>query len=418
MKENTSITLGGNMANNLTVMKVKQDKGQDKLYRLADGGNLYLCVRPNGGKSWQFRYKRPLSDKITYLSFGTFPDISLIEAREKAAECRKQLNDGIDPQLLRSEKKLQIIQDQQATFLTVAEQWKQTKSNQVKEKTLHDNWRKLELYAFPKIGSIPVSKITAPMAIATLRTLEKQGRLETVKRTAQLMNEIMNYSVNSGLIHSNPLSGIRDVFQKPQVKHMKALQPNQLHELVQSVATANMYLVTRFLIEWQLHTMVRPNEASGARWDEINWDNEVWVIPKHRMKMGREHSVPLTKQTLAILEKIKSISGHREFIFPSSRNPKVPTDSETANKALSRIGFKDRTTAHGLRSLASTTLNEQGFDADVIEAALAHTDRNQIRKAYNRTDYLDRRRKLMSWWSDHIEQSSYGSYSVTQLKVV
>ncbi len=226
------------------------------------------------------------------------------------------------------------------------------------------------------------------------------------------MNEIMNYAVNSGVIHANPLSGIRDVFKKRKVVHMKALQPHEMHELIRTVAIANIQHVTRFLIEWQHHTMVRPNEASGARWEEIDTVNKLWVIPKERMKMNREHLVPLTDQTLAILEAIKPISGHREFLFPSCRNPKVPTDSETANKALSLMGFKDRTTAHGMRAIASATLNEQGFDADVIEAALAHTDKNQIRKAYNRTDYLDSRRKLMGWWSEHIEKSSYGSYSV------
>ena len=401
------------MAFKLTARQVQTAKPKDKLYRLSDGGNLYLCIRPSNSRSWQFRYKRPGQNKFTYLSFGTYPDTTLAEAREKALEARKVLSEGIDPQLVKKEKKAQMIVEQNATFQHVAEQWKATKEGHIKEKTLHGNWRKLELYAFPKLALIPVSKITAPIAIAALRPLEEQGLLETVKRTAQLMNEIMNYAVNSGAIHANPLSGIRDVFKKHKVVHMKALQPHEMHELIKTVATANIQLVTRFLIEWQLHTMVRPNEASGARWEEIDLENKVWVIPAERMKMNREHVVPLTIQMIAILEAIKPISGHREFIFPSCRNPKVPTDSETANKALSRMGFKERTTAHGLRAIASTTLNEKGFDSDVIEAALAHTDRNQIRKAYNRSDYLNSRRKLMSWWSDHIERSSYGSYSVT-----
>ncbi|WP_105902128.1 tyrosine-type recombinase/integrase [Vibrio gangliei] len=406
------------MAYKLTAVQVKTAKPKDKLYRLSDGGNLYFCVRPNNSRSWQFRYKRPAQDKVTYLSFGTYPDMTLAEARDKALEARRMISEGIDPQLAKAEQKAMAIVEQNATFLFVAEQWKATKEGRIKEKTLHGNWRKLELYAFPKLGAIPVTKLTAPLAIAALRPIEEQGLLETVKRTAQLMNEIMNYAVNSGLIMANPLSGIRDVFKKHKVVHMKALQPHEMHELIKTVATANIQKVTRFLIEWQLHTMVRPNEASGAKWNEIDLDNKVWVIPAERMKMSREHVIPLTDQTMAILEAIKPISGHREFIFPSSRNPKVSTDSETANKALSRMGFKDRTTAHGLRSLASTTLNEQGFDYDVIEAALAHTDKNQIRAAYNRTDYLERRRTLMSWWSEHIEKSSYGSYSVTNLRKV
>lgn len=240
--------------------------------------------------------------------------------------------------------------------------------------------------------------------------------METVKRTAQLINEVMTYAVNAGLIHANPLSGIREVFRKPKVKHMAALKPHELPELVQTVARANMAVTTKSLIEWQLHTMTRPNEAAGTRWNEIDLDNAVWTIPANRMKMAKEHQVPLTEQTLAILEAVRPISGHREFVFPSIRDPKKPTDAESVNKALSRIGFKGRTTAHGLRSLASTTLNEQGFNADVIEAALAHTDKNAIRKAYNRTSYVEQRKPLMKWWSDHIEQASFGSLSVTGLR--
>ncbi|NOH79498.1 tyrosine-type recombinase/integrase [Vibrio sp. RE86] len=402
------------MAFKLTARQAQTAKPQDKTYRLSDGRNLYLCVRPSGSKSWQFRYTRPLQSKVTYLSFGTYPEVSLAEARDKAYEARKMLNDGIDPQVAKQAEKAKLIAEHQATFQNVALEWKSSKEGSVKEKTLHDNWRKLETYAFPALGTLPISQITAPIAIASLRPTEALGRLETVKRTVQLLNEVMNYAVNSGLIHANPLIGIRDVFKKPQVTHMKALKPHEIKDLVKHVATANIQLVTRFLIEWQLHTMVRPNEASGARWDEIDYDKRLWMIPKERMKMGRAHVVPLTTQTLAILDAIKPISGHREFVFPSSRNPKVPTDSETANKALGRMGMKNRTTAHGLRALASTTLNEQGFDPDVIEAALAHTDKNQIRKAYNRTDYLESRRKLMSWWSEHIEKSSYGTFSTTR----
>lgn len=217
------------MANNLTARQVQTAKPKDKLYRLSDGGNLYFCVRTSNSRSWQFRYKRPGQDKITYLSFGTYPDMSLAEAREKALEARKMLADGIDPQLAKEEQKAKVIVEQNATFKFVAEQWKVTKEGQLKEKTLNGNWRKLELYVFPKLGTIPVSKITAPIAIATLRPIENQGLLETVKRTAQLMNEIMNYAVNSGVIHANPLSGIREVFKKHKVVHMKALRPHEMH---------------------------------------------------------------------------------------------------------------------------------------------------------------------------------------------
>jgi integrase len=400
----------------LTVKEVDNAKPKDKPYRLGDGGGLYLYVRKSGAKAWECRYIKPATQKPTYTGIGSYPDISLADARLKATEIRKLVADGIDPQLVKAEQKAKATTEQNSTFKAVAELWMDTKQNRIKPKTIEGNWRKLELYAFPSLGSIPITLITAPIAIAALKPVEKSGQLETVKRTAQLMNEVMTYAVNAGLIHSNPLNGIKDVFRKPKVTHMLALNPDELPELVKTVARANMAITTKCLIEWQLHTMTRPNEAAGARWDELDLDNAVWVIPAERMKMKKEHQIPLTPQTLAILEAVKPISGHRDFIFPSIRDPKKATDTESINKALGRIGFKGRTTAHGLRSLASTTLNEQGFNSDVIEAALAHTDKNTIRKAYNRTSYLEQRRPLMKWWSDHIEQASYGSMSVTGLR--
>lgn len=405
----------------LTAKEVSNAKPKDKSYRLGDGGGLYLHIRKGGSKAWECRYIKPTTQKPTYTGIGSYPDVSLANARDKATEIRQLVSEGIDPQLVKAEQKAKTTSEQNNTFKVVATLWMDTKRNRIKEKTIEGNWRKLELYAFPEIGSIPVTMLSAPMAIAALKPLEQSGHLETVKRTAQLMNEVMTYAVNAGLIHANPLSGIKEVFRKPKVKHMLALKPDELPELVQTVSRANMAITTKCLIEWQLHTMTRPNEAAGARWSEIDIENAVWTIPASRMKMNKEHQIPLTEQTLAILEVVRPVSGHRDFVFPSIRDPKKATDAESINKALSRIGFKGRTTAHGLRSLASTTLNEQGFNADVIEAALAHTDKNSIRKAYNRTSYFEQRKPLMNWWSDHIDRASFGSLSVTglrQLKVV
>ncbi|AQM67460.1 Prophage CP4-57 integrase [Vibrio campbellii] len=397
----------------LTARKVSTAKARDKAYRLGDGGNLYLHIRSSGAKSWEFRYVKPSTRKPTFTGLGSFPDVSLAEARQKATEFRRLVADGIDPQLVKVAEKAKLASEQANTFKAVAELWIDMKQNRITPKTLEGNWRKLELYAFPSLGSVAITEITAPMAIAALKPAENKGLLETVKRTAQLMNEVMTYAVNAGLVHSNPLSGIRHVLKKAKVTHMKALKPEELSELVQAIARANMAITTKCLIEWQLHTMTRPIEAAGATWDEIDVEQKLWIIPAHRMKARREHVIPLSPQCMAILETIRPVSGHREFIFPSIRDPKKHTDSESINKALGRIGFHGRTTAHGLRSLASTTLNEQGFNPDVIEAALSHSDKNAIRKAYNRTTYLERRRPLMDWWSNRIEEASYGTVSIT-----
>ncbi|HCE2224768.1 TPA: tyrosine-type recombinase/integrase [Vibrio parahaemolyticus] len=399
--------------NKLTAKQVQTLKADNnKQIRFSDGGGLYLCIRPSGSRYWEFRYTRPVSGKNTFMGIGPYPDISLAKAREKAQEKRRLLLEGIDPQIDKFEKMAQVKLTQAQTLCQVALEWRDFKSSQLKQKTLHDNWRKLEIHAFPKLGNIPLKSIKAPMVIDALRSLESKGKLETVKRTAQLLNEVMNFAVNSGYVEHNPLSGIRDVFKKPIVEHMKALSPDEISDLMRALGHANLYITTRCLIEWQLHTMTRPSEAAGARWDEIDFNTNTWIIPSTRMKMKREHRVPLTIETLSILENIRCLSSNSPFIFPSNRSLSRHIDSESINKALGRIGFKNRTTAHGFRSLASTTLNEWGEDPDLIEVALAHVGRDRIRNAYNRTDYLERRREMMQKWSSYISANSVGSFSV------
>jgi integrase len=195
-----------------------------------------------------------------------------------------------------------------------------------------------------------------------------------------------------------------------------------LGKLMNDLSYASIKVVTRCLIEWQLHTMTRPSESAKAKWSEIDLENKLWTIPAERMKMRLEHKVPLTPQTIEILARLKPISGEREHLFTSYMNHNTHCNVESANKALSRMGYKNKLVAHGLRALASTTLNEQGFDPDVIEAALSHVDKNEVRRAYNRAEYLERRRSLMVWWSEHIENSSKGIMSlpsgIKNLKVV
>ncbi len=262
------------------------------------------------------------------------------------------------------------------------------------------------------MGRIPLHKITAIKAIDTLKPLAAKGSLETIKRICQRLNEVMVYAVNTGVIENNPLTGIRQAFQNPAKQHLPTLKPEELPTLLQKLSTASIKYTTRCLIEWQLHTMVRPSEASGTRWDEIDLNTGLWQIPAERMKGKKEHIVPLTHHCLTLLELMKPISSKSVYVFPSDRDPRKHANAATANMALRRMGFEKQLVAHGLRSLASTTLNEQGFDADVIEAALAHIGSNEVRNAYYRANYLERRKPVMQWWSDHIEQAASGNISL------
>lgn len=400
--------------------KPKEGK-EDKEYNLFDGNGLRLRVKPNGSKHWIFNYFKPISRKRANLSLGKYPDLSLANARKMTLEANELLAQGIDPQEQRQKQQQEHKAVHQHTFQNVAKEWFDIKKDDITPDYAVDIWRSLDLHIFPSLANVPVREITAPQVIELLKPIEAKGSLETVKRLSQRLNEVMNFATNCGLIQANPLTGIKAAFKKPKKENMAALKPAELPELMGAIANASIKRTTRCLIEWQLHTMTRPSEAAGARWDEIDWDKKVWAIPAERMKKRREHRIPLTEQLLELLEVIKPISGHREYVFPSDRDPKKPCNSQTANMALKRMGFAGRLVSHGLRSLASTTLNEQGFDRDLIEAALAHVDDNQVRSAYNRTDYLERRRPMMCWWSGYIEEAAKGSLSVTgtkQLKVV
>ncbi|MCE9957166.1 integrase domain-containing protein [Aeromonas rivipollensis] len=404
---------------------VKNAKSEAKETTLPDGEGLELRIKPNGGKRWVFKYQKPADKKRTNIGFGTYPEVSLAAAREQRREARALLARGIDPKVHKEEQAAIAHAKREAstnTFERMACEWMELKRHKVKPKTAKRDWRSLELYVLPFIGSMPIDEILAPRVIEVLRPVEAKGILDTLHRLCRQTNEIMSYCVNHGLLDANPCADIRKVFKTPTKTNMPTLKPDELPLLMTDIATGRIENTTRRQIEWSLHTLVRPGESAGTRWDEIDLVAKVWNIPADRMKMDRPHRVPLTPQALALLELMRPISGHRPFVFPGSRNPMTHINDQSANAALRRLGYGGRLVAHGLRSLGSTTLNEQGFNPDAIEAALSHTDENEIRRAYNRSDYYEQRVIMMGWWSNHIEQASQGNLSLASgfqaLKVV
>ena len=400
----------------LSELKIKSAKPAEKDYVLFDGGGLQMRVRSNGSKLWNFNYRHPVTKKRINMGLGTFPEVSLAQARKGAIAAREVLSQGLDPK----EQRDVVLQAKQAetehTFQNVATSWYELKKDAVTPAYAEDIWRSLTLHVFPDLGTTPISAISAPQVINLLRPLETKGSLETVKRLSQRLNEIMTYGVNSGLIHANPLGGIRSVFKKPKKKNMAALAPDELKELMVAIANASIKRTTRCLIEWQLNTMTRPAEAATTRWADIDFEKRIWTIPAERMKKRRIHIVPLTDQALALLEAIKPYSGHREYVFPADRDPRTHCNSQTANMALKRMGFEGRLVSHGMRSMASTILNEHGWDPELIEVALAHVDKDEVRSAYNRAEYIERRRPMMTWWSEHIQTAAAGNLSVSAIK--
>jgi integrase len=396
--------------------QIKNAKPRDKEYNLADGGGLMLRVKPSGSKLWIFNYSRPYTKKRANIGFGKYPDVTLAAAKKKAEAARKLLADNIDPKTDRTEQDQNSKAALENTFGILAAKWYVLKKQQVKAETADKAWQTMKKHVLPTLENIPVHIIKPKLVIDILNPIASKGSLETVKRLCRNINEVMRLAVASGHIEVNYLTDITKLFSAPKKQNMATIKPERLPELMLALANASIMKSTRCLVEWQLHTMTRPTEAATARWCDIDLDKKVWVIPEERMKMKKPHTISLSPQVLALLGVIKAMSGHREYLFPNHRDPKKHANSQSANVALKRMGFAGELVSHGLRSLASTTLNEQSFDPDVIEAALAHIDKNEVRAAYNRAEYIERRRVMMCWWSEHIEKASTGNMSLANSK--
>lgn len=394
-----------NSTSELTDTQVKRAKIKEAEYNLSDGKGLQLRIKPSGSKVWLFNYARPTTKKRTNVKLGEYPDLSLSGARKKRNRYRALLAEGVDPQVHEANKALLESDAIANTLKAVADKWFSIKSHDISEAYALDVYNSLANHVFPKLGSVPISELKPKAVIEVLEPLQEKGKLEMVKRVCQRLNMIMDFAVIRGITDLNPLSPIGKAFKSPKKVHLPTIKPEELPELLKAVNNANIKFTTRCLLEWQLHTMVRPAEAAGARWEEIDMDKCLWNIPAERMKNKRPHTVPLSRQAKQILESMKPVSSNREHIFPSDRNPRKHANSATVNMALRRMGYKGKLVSHGFRALASTTLNDGAYNGDLVESALSHVDKNAVRAAYNRTDYLERRRSLMQGWSEHLEKS-------------
>ncbi|WP_386692736.1 MULTISPECIES: tyrosine-type recombinase/integrase [unclassified Lonepinella] len=390
----------------LTNTQVERSKVKNKDYLLRDGNGLMLQVRKNGNKSWLFDYHRPISKKRNTLSLGEYPSVSLAQARFFREEYRTLLAQGIDPQIHRNQQKADITAQMENSFLSVANKWKEKKAKEIEPLTLQKNWRRLEIYVFPFLANMPVADILPNLVIKSLEPLNQQNKGDTLKRVIRLINEILTYAVNSGLLPFNPCLNVNEVFNFGQSESHPTIRPEELPTLLFKIHNSKLTLFTRCLIKFQLLTMVRPSEASNAEWSEIDFNQKLWTIPAKRMKRRNEHIVPLSTQAIEILNVMQQFNGNKQYVFQSARNPHKPMNSQTVNKALIDLGYKNKLDGHGLRSIASTYLNEYEpfISPDVIEACLSHGIKDRVRRAYNRSNYLEQRKPVMQLWSEYIEK--------------
>lgn len=390
----------------LTNTEVEKAKPQAKEYTLTDGYGLFLLILPSGIKSWRFNYARPITQKRTKISLGIYPAVSLAQARAKREEYRALLAQGIDPQEHKEQEQKAAITKIENSLLFIAERWKTKKAQEVEELTLKKNWQRMEAYLFPVIGNMPVNEIVPKVAIEALEPLYNQGKGDTLRRVIRLLNEVLNFAVNYGLIPFNPCLQINEVFSFGKSNNNPAISPKELPELIKTVMYSSVAIQTKLLFQFQLLTMVRPSEASNATWSEIDLEKALWTIPAQRMKKRNPFVIPLSSQTIAILNKMKSIAPKGEYVFQSWIKPNKPMSSQTINKMLSDLGYKDKQTAHGLRTIGRTYLAEQRIDYEVAEMCISHKTGTQTGKIYDRADFLEQRKPVMQLWGDYVEMCS------------
>lgn len=373
----------------LTDTVCRNAKGRERPYKMSDGEGLFLLVQTTGSRLWRLAYR--FDGKQKTLAFGIYPYVTLLEAREKRFHAKRALAQGLDP--------AKVDAKQAETFQSVAQRWFDNSKDGWDESHSGRMWARVQRDAFPEIGALPIDAIKPPTLLAMLRKVEARGAIEVAKRLKQSVSSVFRFAIAEGLIEHNPAAEIGAALKPtPRVRHMATIKPSEAHELVRKVMGYQGEPLTRLALLVTLHTFVRTNELRFGLWSEIEGD--VWKIPAERMKMGREHIVPLTPQVIALFEEASQYRSG-PYIFPGLRDG--PLSENTLLYALYRCGYHSRMTVHGMRRLASTTLNEEGWPSDHIEMQLAHVSKDRIRGIYNSAEWLGPRRKMMNWWSNHLE---------------
>lgn len=411
------------MSGKLTDTAIRNARPAPKSYRLFDGGGLYLEVTPSGGKLWRLKYR--FGGKENRLALGAYPEVPLSQARkdapsgarQKAFEARSLLAAGIDPGTSRREAKaVQLTQAE--TFERVAREWY---AKQVPTWTLAHAVKVisfLERNAFPWIGHRPIREIMPAEVLSTARRTEARGAIESAHRTVGYIGMVFKYAVAAGMADSDPTRDIRGALSPTNEKHFASVTDSKaVGELLRAIEGYTGALVTRCALKLAPLVFVRPGELRQAEWADIDLEAVEWRIPAERMKMGKPHIVPLSRQALAVLEELRPSTGSGRYVFPSERTMERPMSENTVNAALRRLGYtKEEMTGHGFRSMASTLLNEQGWNRDAIERQLAHAERNSVRAAYNYAEFLPERRRMMQAWADYLDALREGGKVVPMFR--
>ena len=393
----------------LSDTKVRNAKPRAKRFKMFDSDGLFLVVTPQGGRWWRQRYRWAGKEKL--LSLGTYPEVSLAQAREKGAAVRSQAANQVDPSADRQQQRGEQIAASERTYKAIALDWLE-RTSAAREWTADHTERvrgRLESHFFPWLSRKGIADVTDEDIIACVRRMENRNIIDTARRALAEQNEIFRAAKVRRYIKYNPVADLRgpDLLPRPKVKHHAGItEPAQLGALLRAVDVYPGGFVVRQVLRFAPVVFVRPGELRGAQWSEFELDGAQpeWRIPGGRMKMGERHIVPLARQAVVILRELLSLTGPDGYLFPSVRNASRPISDNTINAALRTCGFTAaQQTGHGFRTTASTLLNEQGWSPDAIERQLAHGPRDKVRAAYNAAQYLPERRRMMQAWADYLD---------------
>lgn len=383
----------------LTTIEINQAKTDGKPYKLPDGNGLYLYVTPTS-KSWRTDYR--IGGRRGTVVHGQYPEVTASKARERNREAKQMLASGIDPATQKRLEKLAINASFGDTFEATAKHWYDSKVELRSKPWREAHGLYLRRDLNPNVGNVPLEQIDARALLNVLEAVRRERGVKTAERVRQTAVQVFDHAMRKLKVQANParvLQGWTDV--PPHVSH-EPLREDEVHEFVERLDGDTGSAATKLCILLMLLTFVRKNEIVQARWEEFDLDNAVWVIPAERMKMRDPHVVPLSRQALAALEQLKPLSFGSAYLFPGLSSIHKPMGLSTPNVVFERMGYGGRFTPHGIRSTASTWLNNRGVRADVIERQLAHAERNRVRAAYNRADYWNERCEAMQLWADFV----------------
>ena len=399
----------------LSDVTLRRVKATDKPQKFADGGGLYLYVAPTGGKLWRMDYR--FEGKRKTLSFGSYPAVGLKDARARREETKGQIAAGIDPGAHKKAAKEAARADTDSAFEIVAREWFDRQKDGWAESHAGKIMARLERDIFPVVGGRPVRDITAPMLLEALRRIESRGAVDTAHRALQTCGQVFRYAIATGRAEHNIAADLKGALPPVRGGHFASVkEPAAVGGLLRAIDAYTGNVIVRAALRIAPYVLVRPVELRRAEWAEFNLDANEWRIPATRMKMRELHIVPLARQVREILAELHQYTGGGRYLFPSMRANTATISDVTLLAALRRLGYgKDEMTVHGFRSMASTLLNEKGYNRDWIEKQLAHGERDTVRASYNFAQYLPERRKMMHEWADYLDELRGQSLSGTKV---